>query len=107
MHLTFGAGSHSHRKPGFRWIGHGVKETVTKSEEENHVVSSEEPTENAEPRTPTKNEAKKESINSYCQTSPSLLRSLIHDINSEIEEAKKYVLTKFIIIEITNKKYPL
>ena len=43
------------------------------------------------PSTPTKKDQKsiKESRESFCQTSPGLLKSLIRDINAEIEEAKR------------------
>ena len=76
VHLTFGSGAHSHRKAGFRWI------SAAEKEKEDGNVSD------LTLSTPKKETNETELVESECQTSPGLLRSLIKDINAELEEAK-------------------
>ena len=81
VQLTFGHGVNCHKKPGYQWVDLSANEKLRKS--------SENSTRNSPIKTPERKQSDDTSRNVECQTSPSLLKSLIRDITQEINESKR------------------
>lgn len=75
VQLTFGHGVNCHKKPGYQWIDLYTNEKLKKTD--------------SSMMTPEKRSTSDTSRNVECQTSPSLLKSLIRDITQEINESKR------------------
>ena len=78
VQLTFGHGVNCHKKPGYQWVDLSTNEKLR--------TSGNSP--NSPIMTPEK-QSTDTSRNVECQTSPSLLKSLIRDITQEINESKR------------------
>ena len=76
VQLTFGHGVNCHKKPGYQWVDLSVNEKLRNSPKSPIM-------------TPEKRSNSETSRNVECQTSPSLLKSLIRDITQEINESKR------------------
>lgn len=76
VQLTFGHGVNCHKKPGYQWVDLSVNEKLRNSPKSPIM-------------TPEKRPNSETSRNVECQTSPSLLKSLIRDITQEINESKR------------------
>ena len=86
VQLTFGHGVNCHKKPGYQWVDLSANEKLRKSSENSSARNS---ARNSPIITPERKQSDDTSRNVECQTSPSLLKSLIRDITQEINESKR------------------
>ena len=84
VQLTFGHGVNCHKKPGYQWVDinlTSLKPNSTKNQSDSPIIST--------PEKKSGINRNDTSRNVECQTSPSLLKSLIRDITQEINETKR------------------
>jgi len=79
VQVTYGTGVHLQRKSAYHWIGVSVSGDKTGSNSTSKTVLED-----------VTHLQQKNSIDRQCQTSPSLLRSLIADIHAELDEARAH-----------------
>ena len=91
--MTFGTGANTHRKGGFRWIDQnpslGDNLVTDHNSIDNSIDLSLDQECDLQTVCKTPQKFTRNCQDNFCQTSPSLLKALIKDINAVLEEAKR------------------